>query len=64
VFWFVGVVLSVVDVDGPFGWFWSALAELGAEVLLEVDWADDSDTTAASAAADTRVKVVDSFVMM
>ncbi|NKI93688.1 hypothetical protein [Rhizobacter sp. SG703] len=63
-FWFVGVVLSVVDVVGPFGWFWSALAELGAEVLLELDWADDSETTAARAAADTRVRVVDSFVMV
>jgi hypothetical protein len=62
-FWFVGVVLSV-DVAGPFGWFWSALAEPGAAVVPEVDWAEDSETTAASAAADTRVKVVDSFVMM
>jgi hypothetical protein len=69
-FWFVGVVLSVVDVAGPFGWFWSPLDELGAAVLPdvvlcdEVDWAEDSETTAANAAADTRVKVVDSFVMM
>jgi hypothetical protein len=64
-FWFVGTVLSVVDVDGPFGWFWSALAELGAAVVPDVvDCADDSETTAASAAADTRVRVVESFVMM
>jgi hypothetical protein len=62
-FWLVGVVLSVVV--GPFGWFWSALAEPGAAVVPDVvDWAEDSDTTAARAAADTRVRVVESFVMM
>jgi hypothetical protein len=62
-FWLVGVVLSVVV--GPFGWLWSALAEPGAAVVPDVvDWAEDSDTTAARAAADTRVRVVESFVMV